>query len=130
MKLYGNALSPAEHRIAGKLKNQLRNMNANTMQFLQEFKRYQELIRRPSIQRELVTERENLLGKISEYVRSERKEFNTNGPKRKMDGFSPTVSNIYFVKQAEQRLKDIWKTGRTKQTYFWQLCFNLLFVFH
>ena len=27
-----------------------RNMNANTMQFLQEFKRYQELMRRPSIQ--------------------------------------------------------------------------------
>ena len=38
---YENALVPAENRIAGKLKAQLRNMNANTLQFLQEFKRYQ-----------------------------------------------------------------------------------------
>ena len=35
----------------------------------------QELIRRPSIQRELIAERENLLGKISEYVQNERKAF-------------------------------------------------------
>ena len=61
-KQYENALAPAEHRIAGKLKNQMRDMNAKTMQFMQEFKRYQELMRRPSIQREFVTERENLFG--------------------------------------------------------------------
>ena len=47
---FENALVPAENRIAGKLKSQLRNMNANALQFLQEFKRYQELIKRPSIQ--------------------------------------------------------------------------------
>ena len=61
---FGNALVPAENRIAGKLKYQLRSITGNTLQFLQEFKRYQELIRRKSIQRELVTERENLLGKL------------------------------------------------------------------
>ena len=59
---FEGALVPAENRIAGKLKSQLRNMNANALQFLQEFKRYQELIRRPSIQRELVREREKELG--------------------------------------------------------------------
>ena len=58
MAQFEGALVPAENRIAGKLKSQLRNMNANALQFLQEFKRYQELIRRPSIQRELVRERE------------------------------------------------------------------------
>ena len=43
---FGNALMPAENRIAGKLKYQLRSITGNTLQFLQEFKRYQELIRR------------------------------------------------------------------------------------
>ena len=52
-----------ERRIAGKLRSQLRNMHGNTLQLLQEFKRYQESIKRPSIQRELVAERESLLGK-------------------------------------------------------------------
>ena len=111
MKQYENALAPAEHRIAGKLKNQLRNMNANTMQFLQEFKRYQELIRRPSIQRELITERENLLGKISEYVQNERTEFRTTGARWNTSDFSKLVSNIYFVHHSEARFKDVLRTG-------------------
>ena len=113
IKQYENALAPAEHRIAGKLKNQLRNMNANTMQFMQEFKRYQELIRRPSIQRELVTERENLLGKISEYVQTERKNFHEedNGTRWNSDDFSKPVSNIYFTYHSEARFKDVVKTG-------------------
>ena len=88
-----------------------RNMNANTMQFLQEFKRYQELIRRPSIQRELIAERENLLAKISEYVQNERKSFSTNGAKWETKDFSKPVSNIYFVHHAEARFGDVIKTG-------------------
>ena len=81
------------------------------MQFLQEFKRYQELIRRPSIQRELIAERENLLAKISEYVQNERKSFSTNGAKWETKDFSKPVSNIYFVHHAEARFGDVIKTG-------------------
>ncbi len=105
------ALVPAENRIAGKLKAQLRNMNANTLQFLQEFKRYQELIRRPSIQRELVAERENLLGKLSEFVARERRSFRDVGPSRSLPGIPKTVNNIYFVRQLEAKVKDIVRTG-------------------
>ena len=113
IKQYENALSPAEHRIAGKLKNQLRNMNANTMQFMQEFKRYQELIRRPSIQRELVAEREILLGKISEYVQTEKKSFHDeeHGTRWNSPNFSRPVSNIYFTQHSEARFRDVIKTG-------------------
>ena len=89
-------------------------MNANTLQFLQEFKRYQELIRRPSIQRELVTERENLLGKLSEYIRNERKSFTTVGASRQLPDVPKTVNNIYFVRQLEAKAKDILKTGKRK----------------
>ena len=113
IKHYENALAPAEHRIAGKLKNQLRNMNANTMQFMQEFKRYQELIRRPSIQRELVAEREILLGKISEYVQVERKSFHDeeHGTRWNSENFSRPVSNIYFTNHSDARFRDVIKTG-------------------
>ena len=108
---FGNSLVPAENRIAGKLKYQLRSITGNTLQFLQEFKRYQELIRRPSIQRELVTERENLLGKLSEYIAKERKSFTTVGPNRDIPGVPKTINNIYYVRQLEGKIHDILRTG-------------------
>lgn len=37
-------------------------------QLLQEFKRYQEIIQRPSIQRALVAEREALLSQLQDYI--------------------------------------------------------------
>ena len=58
---FESALDPAENRIAGKLKKQCQNKNGNTLQFLQEFKRYKELIRRPSIQKSLVRNKKSLL---------------------------------------------------------------------
>ena len=108
---FGSSLIPAESRIAGKLKYQLRSINGNTLQFLQEFKRYLELIRRPSIQRELITERENLLGKLSNYISKERKNFTNIGPDREIFGIPKTINNIYFVRQLEGKIKDILKTG-------------------
>ncbi|TRY75069.1 hypothetical protein TCAL_08574 [Tigriopus californicus] len=108
---YGNALVPAENRIAGKLKSQLRNMNANTLQFLQEFKRYQELIKRPAIQRELVVERENLLGKLSEFINREKKEYRDIGPSKMLHGIPKTINSIYFIRQLEAKVKDITRTG-------------------
>ncbi len=86
-------------------------MNANALQFLQEFKRYQELIKRPSIQRELVVERENLLGKLSEYVARERKGFRDVGPTRRLHDIPETVNNIYFVRQLQAKVEDIAATG-------------------
>ncbi len=110
---FQNALVPAENRIAGKLKSQLRNMNANTLQFLQEFKRYQELIRRPSIQRELVVERENLLAMLSDYISAERKSFRETGPNKHLHGVPTVINNIYFVRQMHAKVEDIMKTGKS-----------------
>jgi len=58
-----------------------------------------------------VAERENLLGKLSEYVSSERKGFNSNGPSFQLHDVPKTVNNIYFVRQLEAKIKDILKTG-------------------
>ena len=60
-----------------------------------------------------VAERENLLGKLSEYVSSERKTFNTSGAIHEISGVPKTINNIYFVRQLEAKVKDILKTGLT-----------------
>ncbi len=54
---YDRAMAPAEQRLAGKLRNQFRGLDGNSQQMLREFQKYKELIKRPSLSRELVTER-------------------------------------------------------------------------
>merc|ERR1712025_1124531 len=103
---FENSLGPAERRIVGKLRSQLRNMHGNTLQLLQEFKRYKELIKRPSIQRELMAERESLLGKLSEYIDKERKSFTNLGPNREVQGVPKSLTKLYHVPAFVARLKD------------------------
>ena len=80
-------------------------MHGNTLQLLQEFKRYQESIKRPSIQRELVAERESLLGKLSEYIDKERKAFTNVGPNREVPGVPKNLTKLYHVPAFLARLK-------------------------
>ena len=54
---FDRAVAPAEQRIAGKLRAQIRGLEGNSQQLLREFERYRELIRRPSLAKELMTER-------------------------------------------------------------------------
>lgn len=54
---FDRAMAPAEQRIAGKLRAQIRGLEGNSQQLLREFERYRELIRRPSLAKELMTER-------------------------------------------------------------------------
>ncbi len=65
----------------------------------------------PLLKRELVVERENLLGKLSEYMGRERKGFRNVGPARKIHGIPDTVNNVYFVRQLQAKVEDIMKTG-------------------
>jgi hypothetical protein len=117
---FENSLVPAERRIAGKLRSQLRNMHGNTLQFLQEFKRYKELIQRPSIQRELVAERESLLGKLSEFIDKEKKAFVILGPNREIPGIPKTLTKLYNVPAIEARIKDMQFTGLIQFHYLWR----------
>ncbi len=59
-----------------------------------------------------MAERENLLGKLSEYVSTERKTFNKEGATHQIFGVPKTLNNIYFVRQLEAKIKDILKTGK------------------
>jgi len=54
---FDRAVAPAEQRIAGKLRAQMRGLESNSQQLLREFEQHRELIRRPHLATELMTER-------------------------------------------------------------------------
>lgn len=54
---YKKGVAPAEIKIAGKLRAKFQQLQAQPHQLLREFQRYQELIKRPNISKELTTER-------------------------------------------------------------------------
>lgn len=111
VRQFENSLKPAEQRIAGKLRAQLRNMNSSAYQLMQEFKRYKELIKRESIQKELLSEREMLLSELSTYIRTISSDFSStavNGPRR-LANVPEVVSNIYWVKPIHAKVLDIGK---------------------
>jgi len=54
---YERSMTPAELRIAGKLREKFQQLQAQPHQLLREFQRYRELIKRPNISKELTTER-------------------------------------------------------------------------
>ncbi|XP_076054654.1 dynein cytoplasmic heavy chain beethoven [Oratosquilla oratoria] len=113
VRQFGNSLKPAEQRIAGKLRSQLRGLNSNAYQLLQEFKRYKELIMRESIMKELVSEREMLLCELADFVQTAKSDFGSTsarGPRR-IPNVPEVVSNIYWVKPIHAKVMDIDKTA-------------------
>jgi len=54
---FDRAVAPAERRVAGKLRAQMHGLETNSQQLLREFERHRELIRRPHLATELMTER-------------------------------------------------------------------------
>lgn len=54
---FERAVAPAEVRIAEKLRGKFNNIQAQPHQLLREFQRYQELVKRPNISKQLTTER-------------------------------------------------------------------------
>ncbi|XP_077984893.1 cytoplasmic dynein 2 heavy chain 1-like [Glandiceps talaboti] len=112
---YERAMVPAEQRIAGKLRTQFRELEANSHQLLREFQRYKELVKRPNISKELVAERETLLGQLQVYIKTIRDDFVT----RTSDGTSPSgknlpevVNNIVWVRQLEAKVEETSKTAQ------------------
>lgn len=111
VRQFENSLKPAEQRISGKLRNQLSSMNSNAYQLMQEFKRYKELIKRDSMKRELIAEREVLLSELNVCLQNASRDFNNTsikGPRRLPD-VPEVVSNIYWVKPLKARILDIGK---------------------
>uniref|UniRef100_H2ZEZ5 Uncharacterized protein n=1 Tax=Ciona savignyi TaxID=51511 RepID=H2ZEZ5_CIOSA len=105
---YERALQPAEEAVAGKLRRRLHDSSGNVHQFLHEFQRYNELIKRPRISQTLTPERETLLGQLTNYAKRSR-----NGSSGKTSGknLSEVVSTIIWVRQLEGKLEEILKSS-------------------
>lgn len=109
VKQFGNSLKPAEQRVSGKLRSQLRGMSTSAYQLMQEFKRYMEVIKRENIMRELIGEREMLLGELHSYIKTSHSEFNNTsvGGPRRIHDVPEVVNNIYWVKPLHAKVMDI-----------------------
>ena len=65
---YERGMAPAEHKIAQLLRLQLARLEAQPNQLLREFQKYKELVKRPTVSKELLSERCAALEVSSEYA--------------------------------------------------------------
>ncbi|XP_041357041.1 cytoplasmic dynein 2 heavy chain 1-like isoform X2 [Gigantopelta aegis] len=107
---YERAMAPAEQKIAAKLRTQFRGLDGNPQQLLREFQRYKELIKRPSISKEMHSERETLLGQLTVHIRQIAEDFGarTGGrkPIPKGKNLPEIVNQIIYVRQLEAKVEE------------------------
>ncbi|KAG8523219.1 Cytoplasmic dynein 2 heavy chain 1, partial [Galemys pyrenaicus] len=114
---YEKMIAPAEQKIAGKLKNYISEIQDSPQQLLQAFLKYKELVKRPTISKELMLERETLLARLVDSVRDFRSDFenrcrgtpgDASGPLSGKN-LSEVVNNIVWVRQLELKVDDTIK---------------------
>ncbi|KAG1684369.1 Cytoplasmic dynein 2 heavy chain 1 [Nymphon striatum] len=112
---FEQALAPAEQRVALKLRNILRSKETNALQLMQEFKRFQQLIKRPTITKELSSEREMLLGQLKNYVKTVSRQFNSQSSDSStvpnLPNTPETMSQIMWIRQLQAKLDDVKKVA-------------------
>ncbi|KAI1893942.1 hypothetical protein AGOR_G00128840 [Albula goreensis] len=111
---FERAISPAEQEVAGKLKVSIGDVRDNPQQLLQVFQKYKELIKRPSISKDLLSERETLLAKLLDYLKGLRSDFESrcHGVPGEKSGplagrnLPEVVNNIVWVRQLTLKVED------------------------
>ncbi|XP_076467409.1 LOW QUALITY PROTEIN: cytoplasmic dynein 2 heavy chain 1-like [Babylonia areolata] len=109
---YERAMEPSQQKIAGKLKSQFHMLDGNPQQLLREFQRYKELIKRPAISKQMVSERETLLGQLTVHIRQISEDFSQRTGHRggkgvpKGKNLPEVVNNIVYVRQLEAKIEE------------------------
>ncbi|XP_078258652.1 cytoplasmic dynein 2 heavy chain 1 isoform X1 [Rhinoraja longicauda] len=133
-------ISPSEQKVASKLKVSIVEVQDNPQQLLQAFQKYQELVKRPSISKDLLSEREMLLAKLAEYIKGIYTDFENRRcgvpgePSGPLSGknLPEVVNNIVWVRQLELKAVDTMKIAETLLhdlsgfQSFWRNCNELL----
>ncbi|XP_055023019.1 cytoplasmic dynein 2 heavy chain 1 [Boleophthalmus pectinirostris] len=107
-------ITPSEQEVAGRLKNYIADVQNNPQQLLHVFQKHKELIQRPSISKELQSEREVLLARLLDYNKGLKTDFETRchgGPGDKSGPFigrnlPEVVNKIVWVRQLIHKLED------------------------
>lgn len=112
-------IQPIESHVSENLRTQLENLKQKPQIALRELQRYQHLLQRPFIAKELSAERENVLGQIAVYVEQIERDFDqrsANCSKRNpvqselppgAKNLSPKVGFIVWGQQLWQKMKQL-----------------------
>ncbi|KAM9852784.1 cytoplasmic dynein 2 heavy chain 1 isoform 4-T4 [Aulostomus maculatus] len=107
-------LAPSEQEAAGRLKNYIADVQDNPQQLLQVFQKHKELIRRPTVSKELQSEREILLARLLDYNKGLKTDFESRshgGPGEKSGPFvgrnlPEVVNKIVWVRHLIHKVED------------------------
>uniref|UniRef100_A0A8C9YHS7 Cytoplasmic dynein 2 heavy chain 1 n=1 Tax=Sander lucioperca TaxID=283035 RepID=A0A8C9YHS7_SANLU len=107
-------MAPSEQEVAGRLKSYIADVQDNPQQLLQVFQKHKELIRRPTISKELQSERETLLARLLDYNKGLKTDFESRchgGPGDKSGpligrNLPEVVNKIVWVRQIIHKVED------------------------
>lgn len=103
-------LQPAEERVAAKLKRHLSGIG-NPRQLLHEFTRYSELIGRPVLKQTLLSERQQLLNSLYDYVRHLQSQNTTENTLNVKNDTPQIVAEVIVTKQLEAKANEVLQTS-------------------
>ncbi|KAF3692878.1 Cytoplasmic dynein 2 heavy chain 1 [Channa argus] len=107
-------MAPSEREVAGRLKSYIADVQDNPQQLLQVFQKHKELIKRPTISKELQSERENLLAILLDYNKGLKIDFESrcHGVPGEKAGplicrnLPDVVNKIVWVRQLIHKVED------------------------
>ncbi|XP_026994578.2 cytoplasmic dynein 2 heavy chain 1 isoform X2 [Tachysurus fulvidraco] len=117
MSQFERLIAPAEQEVAGRLKTFIRDVQDSPQQLLLVFQKHRELIKRPTVSKELQPERETLLTRLLDYCRGLRADFDgrSHGVPGEKTGplagrnLPEVVNNIVWVRQLLMKVEDSLK---------------------
>ncbi|KAJ3042257.1 Cytoplasmic dynein 2 heavy chain 1 [Rhizophlyctis rosea] len=109
VEAYKRALLPLDQRVAFKLRSIFGALQNSPAQLLREFQRYAQLVKRPTIAKQLASERETLLGQLVTEIREMQKKLSERSDEQK-DKFGrnlPTsVASILWARQTISKIEE------------------------
>ncbi|KAJ3052006.1 Cytoplasmic dynein 2 heavy chain 1 [Rhizophlyctis rosea] len=110
---YEKAVQPLDQRVAAKLRSILGALQNSPAQSLREFQRYSQLMKRESIARHLVSERETLLGQLISGIKAMQKEYTervADDTTLASKNLPTCVKNIVWARQAVGKIEETEST--------------------
>ncbi|XP_075905861.1 cytoplasmic dynein 2 heavy chain 1 [Nelusetta ayraudi] len=107
-------MTPSEQEVAGRLKGHIADVQDNPRQLLLVFQKHKELIRRPTVSKELQSERETLLARLLDYSKGLKSDFESRCHGNPGDKSGPpigrnlpdVVNRIVWVQQLVHKVED------------------------
>ncbi|KAK3531386.1 hypothetical protein QTP70_018186, partial [Hemibagrus guttatus] len=117
MSQFERLIAPAEQEVAGRLKTFIRDVQDSPQQLLLVFQKHRELIKRPTVSKELQPERETVLTRLLDYCRGLCADFDgrCHGVPGEKTGplagrnLPEVVNNIVWVRQLLMKVEDSLK---------------------